>query len=302
MHALLRSSSLVCAALAGLASPLTVVAHAQGNMGTMDGPPKVLIIQREFLKPGKGGMTHDRSESAFVKAMADAKYPTHYFAMDSLSGASRSLFIVGYDSFAAWEKDNAMMRENKTLSAAFDRAALNDGELLTSYDSGAFQLRPDLSLNKGSIHNTRYFEMTLFMVKPGHVMEFEELAKIYIEGFRKAAPDTHWDTFEQMYGTPAPGMPSGGIFLVVNTMKSLSETDRGSDDFKKFVDVIGKDGMKKIEQLTAASVYATTTNLFEINPRMSYPPQEWVDAEPGFWKVEHPMAAAKKPAPKAATP
>ena len=69
-------------------------------------PPKVLLVQREFLKPGVGGTPHMKTESAFVQAMTAAKWPTHYLGMDAMSGPSRALFLVGYDSFAAWEKDN----------------------------------------------------------------------------------------------------------------------------------------------------------------------------------------------------
>jgi hypothetical protein len=43
--------------------------------------------------------------------------------------------------------------------------------------------------------------------------------------------------------------------------------------------------MKKISELTAASIEATGTNLFVINPRESNPPSEWVKKEPGFWKA-----------------
>ncbi len=32
----------------------------------MQGPPKVLQITREFIKPGKSGAIHDKSESKFV--------------------------------------------------------------------------------------------------------------------------------------------------------------------------------------------------------------------------------------------
>ena len=57
-------------------------------------PPKVLVIFREFLKPGKAGRTHEKSESAFVQALARAKWPTHYLALTSMSGRSRALFIT----------------------------------------------------------------------------------------------------------------------------------------------------------------------------------------------------------------
>ena len=29
-------------------------------------PPKVLSVQREFIKPGKAGASHEKAESAFV--------------------------------------------------------------------------------------------------------------------------------------------------------------------------------------------------------------------------------------------
>ena len=145
-------------------------------------------------------------------------------------------------------------------------------------------LRPDLSLNKGSIRGTRYFEITTFIVKPGHMHEFEELAHMYADTFRKVAPETHWDCFEVMYGSVVPGVPTGGTFVVVNTMKSLNETDKGVADSEKFAKELGSSGMAKAEALVAASVETTTTNLFQINPRMSNPLPEWVKQDPDFWK------------------
>ena len=276
-----RTPILCCAALLScMAFPCSLL-----NAQQQDGPPNVLVFQREYLKPGKSGMVHERSESAFVKAFADAKYPTHYFALDSMSGVSRALFFIPYDSFADWEKDNAMLRANNSLNTAIDHAQLMDGDLLTSYDSGAAMLRPDLSLNKGQILGTRYFEITTFIVKPGHEHEFEELAHIYIDGMRKVAPETHWDTFEIMYGSVAPNIPTGSTYVVMNLMKSLAEIDQENANFKKFAEEQGTDGMKKISDLTAASIETTSTNLFAINPRMSYPPQEWIDKDPSFWKV-----------------
>jgi hypothetical protein len=285
---------LIClpALLSCMAFPASLLHSQQSN----DGPPNVLVFQREYLKPGKGGMLHERSESVFVRAFAEAKYPTHYFALDSMSGPTRALFFIPYDSFADWEKDNARQRADKTLSAAIDHAQLMDGDLLSSFDSGAAILRPDLSLNKGQILGTRYFEITTFVVKPGHEHEFEELAHIYIDGFRKIDPNSHWDTFEVMYGTVAPGVATGSTYVIFTLMKSLAEVDKENADFRKFAEDQGAGGMKKIGELTAASVETTSTNLFEINPRMSYPPQEWIDKDPAFWKVA-PASVAKKAAP-----
>jgi hypothetical protein len=284
MHALVRNLFSGCALLLPLAAVLSPVLNAQAAPD--DGPPNVLVIHREYLKPGKGGQLHERSESAFVHAFADAKSPYHYFALDSLSGPSRSLFLFSYATFADWEKETAAISSNKALGAKLDQATLMDGDLLTGYDAGVMMLRPDLSLNKGSIDGARYFEITSFVVKPGHVHDFTELAKMYIDTYRKVAPQNHWDTFEVMYGNPVPTAAGGQIFLVFNLMKSLAETDKSIQDSDKFSSELGASGMQKVSELTAASIEASTTNLFVINPRESNPPSEWIKKDPGFWKVQ----------------
>jgi hypothetical protein len=293
MDAQIRKPAAFC--LAFLCIAFAPVLSLSAQTSAMDGPPKVLVLNREYLKPGKGGMAHERSEAAFVKAMTDAKQPTHYFALDSMSGPTRSLFLSGYPSFAAWEQDNAMVAKNKTLAGAIDHATVADGDLLSSYDVSVLMLREDMSVNRPSINKARYFELSLYIIRPGKQREWEELVKMYMDGFKKVAPDAHWSTFELVYGTPTP-TPGGGAFLVANPMDSLSDTDKGFGDFTKFAAALGPSGMKKLSELTEASVLSTTTNLFAINPRMSYPPEAWVTAEPDFWKPK-PAPMPKKAAP-----
>ncbi len=247
--------------------------------GVMPPPPKVLVIQREFVKPGRAGSVHAKSESAFVQAMTAAKWPTHYFAADSLSGRSRTLFFIGYDSFEAWEKDNLATAGNATLSSALDSAALADGDLLTEYDTSVNVFRDDLSLHSPvNIARMRYMEISRFVVRPGHSMEWEALVKMYKTAYEKAVPDTHWAVFQSMYGTD-----NGGVFLVFTPMKSLGQIDRSFADSKKFSDSLGQDGMKKLEDLEASCVESVQTNLFMFNPKMSYPTDAWIKTDPDFW-------------------
>jgi hypothetical protein len=55
---------------------------------------KVLQITREYTKPYKNGMAHDKTESAFIQAMTKAKFPAYYVGLTSMSGKSRSLFLT----------------------------------------------------------------------------------------------------------------------------------------------------------------------------------------------------------------
>jgi hypothetical protein len=267
------------------------IASAQEAAGGPMGPPKVLVIMREYIKPGKTGSLHEKTESAFIHAMSAAKWPTHYFAADSLSGPSRALFFVGYPSFEAWEKDNLATQKNATLSAAMDRAGIADGDLLTSYDSSVSVYRDDLSLRPKSfsIEQMRYFEISRFVVRPGHEREWEALAKMYVSGFEKAVPNAHWVTFESMYG-----LDNGGVFLIFNPMKSLAEVDQGMGDPKLFMSSLSESDRKKLTELTASCIESSQTNLFVFNPKESYPDDEWIKADP-FWKPKT-VAPAAKPA------
>ncbi len=46
---------------------------------------------------------------------------------------------------------------------------------------------------------------------------------------------------------------------------------------------MGPDQMKKMADLSATAVESTETNLFMFNPKMSYAPDKWKTADPGFW-------------------
>src|SRR5271157_4700079 len=247
------------------ASAATVAAQQSSDYAMA--PPKVLVLMREFIKPGKSGAPHLKTESAFVQAMTAAKWPTHYLGMDSMSGPSRALFAVGYDSFAAWEKDNLATQKNATLSAAFDRASVADGQLLTGFLAGVFVYREDMSLRPNTTNpaQSRYFEILRFKIRPGHDHEWEELVKLYMGAYGKAVPDEHWVTYQSQYGTD-----NGGVYIVFISIKSLAEVDNGFGNAKKFAGQLGEDGLKKLSELTAASVQESQSNLFAFNPKMSY--------------------------------
>jgi hypothetical protein len=276
-----------------LAGCVSAVAQDHPDMS----PPKVLSITREWIKPYRNGTTHEKTESAFVQAMARAKWPTHYLAVESMSGKQRDLFLTGYDSFEAWEKDAHAVEKNASLSAALDRAGVADGQLLDAVDQSALVLRPDLSLRTDvDIPHMRYFEISLFQVRQGHDKEWEALVKMYQSGFDKMS-DVHWAMYQAVYGQPDT------TYILFNPMKTAAEIDRGFGNFMKFSDALGEDGMKKLSELTAAAVESSQTNLFIFNPRMSYPSEEWIKADPEFWKPKPaPMAAkpAEKPAEKPA--
>ncbi len=271
------------------------IAAAQQTAAGVHAPPKVLVLIREFLKPGKTVMTHEKTESEFVQAFARANWPEHYFGVDSLSGKPRAVFLVGYDSFEAWEKDNQAVAKDKAVAAALDHAGQVDGDQLSNIDTGVFLYSEEYSLRAPvDIARMRYFEVSVFHVRPGHHKDWDDLVKLVKTGYEKL-PDAHWAAFEAAYGAP------GGTYLVFTPMKSLAEVDHAFAEGKEFETAMGAQGMQRMRELEAAAVDSSETNLFQFNPRISYPPPAWVQEDPTFWKAKPegmPAAAPKKPAAK----
>jgi hypothetical protein len=286
MNKLSRSLLGVC-----LVVTCSCIAAAQESSQEGVSVPKVLQITREYTKPGKSGMVHEKTESAFVQAMTRAKWPTHYLGMTSLSGKSCALFLTAYASFEAWEKDIAATEKNTALFTALDRAAMADGELLDSEDAGVFVFRDDLSLRTmADLSHMRYLEISVFHVRPGHTREFTELLKMVKAGYEKGVPDVHWGMYQEVYGG------EGRAYLMLTALKTLAEVDRLYQEQPQFEAAMGEDGMKKLGELSGAALQSSLSQLFAFNPRMSYVSDEWIKADPGFWKPKTVTAHAAKPA------
>jgi hypothetical protein len=251
-------------------------------------PPKVLSIIREFVKPGKSGAPHEKAESAFVQAMRRAKWPTHYLAVSSISGKPRVLFLTGYDSFEAWEKDVRATQNNTTLSAAVDRAAVAVGELLSDFDASALVYHDEYSLRPAvDIPHMRYFEISLYRVRAGHDADWDAIVKMVKAAYEKI-PDVRWAVYYAQYGQ------EGTTYVVFTPMKSAAEVDKGFAQAKQFMANMGEEGMKKFSELLAGAIEFSQHNLFSFSPAMSYVSEEWIKADPDFWKPKASAAAPKK--------
>jgi len=251
--------------------------------------PKVLQITREYVKPGKAGQAHEKTEAAFVQAMAKAKWPVHYLALTSLSGKQRALFTTRYPSFEAYEKDATAVEKNAALSAALERANVADGELLESEDQGVFLFEEEMSLRpRPDLSHMRFMEISVYHVRPGHDKDWEEAVKMVKAAYEKAVPEAHWGMFRQIYGG------DGGTYLVLSAHETLAQIDRGLlEDDKKFTSAMGEDGMKKLEELIASGVESSQHQLFAFSPSMSYIYDEWIKSDPDYWKPKATTSLAK---------
>lgn len=252
---------------------------------------RVLVIQREFIKPGKDGAAHEATEAAYIRAAMAGKAKMRYVALSSFTGPSRALFLSDYPSFAAWEAERKSV--GPTLGAALDKANVADGDVLSSTDASVWVRRDDVSTNVDApAVGTRFIEVSQYIIKPGHVHEFEELAKMYTEA-AKNVPEMHWTAYQLAYGSV-----EGPTFLILTALKSGQEIDTGMIAGRKFGESLSAEQRKKMSELESDSIASEMTNIFSVNPRMSMPSDGMIASDPDFWRPKTmPTTASKKTAP-----
>lgn len=263
---------------------LPVLAQEPAAMG----PPKVLRIFRDEVKPGKGA-AHEKNETAWAKAFVTGKYPAHFLAATSISGPSEAWFFEGHDSLASVERTEQFVEKNAALRAEFQRFAAQDGDLLNRTSTIVANFREDLSYRPTGVNlgQMRYFYVTTWRVRPGHNNDFYEATKMIRDAHEKANVPEHWAVFEVTLGM------ARGTFLTIQPMKSLSEVD----DFPKthgkaFSDALGEEGQKKLGELIRSGILTAETDILAFSPSMSYVSKETAAADPAFWNPK-PKPAAK---------
>ncbi len=262
-------------------------------------PPAMIQIFREEVKPGKTA-AHEKTEAAFVRDSKAAKASPNYTALVTITGPDEAWFIARYDSYAAYGKDMKDSDSNPVLKAALERDSAADGELLTSERGIVARYRSDLSYRPGvSIPLTRFFTIAIVRIRPGHITDFEDARKIIKAAHEKTNLKFNYSVYQVSSGMPA------GTFFIFTYFKTMADLDASAEIHgQAYQDAIGDDGRKKLAELASSGTIGTDTMLMEVNPKMSYPSKETIDADPAFWapKSATPAMGATPPAKKAASP
>ncbi len=267
------------------------LATAQDQSAPAASAPKYLQVTVEYTKPGKGGMAHDKTESAFAQAMAKAKFPIHYVAFNSMSGQARAIYISRFDSFDELQQASKLF-DNPSDMAEFENLNVADGELLEGTKQLIFKYVPELSYHpKGANPHARYLEARILHVRPGHGKEFEELVKLWMAVSDKAGSSNHWGAYRVEYGEQV------GSYVFLTSDNSMADIDTGDAEGPKFRAVVSEADRRANRELLAEAIDADRYELYSVNPAQSYPPEEFIKADPDFWTpkpAEAPAAEAKK--------
>jgi hypothetical protein len=256
-------------------------------------PPAVLRIVSEDIKEGKAA-AHEKTEAAFMQAVAKANYPSHTLGLAAVTGTSQAWFLEGHATFASiMHSDDAL---DTPEFGALDAA---DAELRTASRSMIAVYRADLSFgaDRANLEKMRFFSIETVRVRPGHADQHVELVKMLIAAEQRMGDAQPVATYQVVSGAP------NGTFLVMEPMASLKSMDEEQQRQQAFFQAMGDAGVKRYAQAVSEAIASEESILFAVSPQMSYVEKDWITADPQFWTpkpVQTEKAPAKAPSkPKA---
>jgi len=267
------ASKLPCYVLSVLAIACMTPAFGQALPKSQ---PKLLTIIREEVKPGRAA-DHAKHEAGWPAAFEKAKSPDFYLAMTSMTGPAEAWYLVPQESHAAAAE--TMKREDKdpVLSAELSRLALRDAEFISGVRVVQAMARPDLSLGEfPDLAKVRFYEVTLFMVKPGQTLKFEALSKLYATVRKRVAPNSSHRTYAVIAGMPSPA------YFSFRTVDDYAKFDQSGEEHAKAMASLSPAERAEFDKM-GDFITRMETQRFRLDPGQSYVPKETRAQDPEFW-------------------
>jgi hypothetical protein len=114
-------------------------------------------------------------------------------------------------------------------------------------------------------------------MKPGHEGDFIKAAGLVRDGYTKAAIDNPWAIYRAVSGTPT------ATFYVFIPFRSLSMFDGGPAADEAMGRALGPDQMNALNKLVLDGVANYQSQIFALNPKLSYVGKEMKAAD-AFWR------------------
>ena len=249
---------------------------------SMQGPPKVLMIIREDVKPGKGA-AHMMNETAWTEGFKKAKYDTPGLGLVSVTGSSEMWFLTGYPSFAAMEQDGEKMDKNAALRHVNETYGPKEADLINESRTVTLRYQPEVSYKPNvNVGEYKYFSVAIARFRMGE--DGAEFFKALNGAREKGSVDTHMVAYAVTSGMPA------GTYITFTPIKSMSEWDTPPNEAYMAA-------QKEIgwSQLVAKYIQTAEFRLFAFSPKISIPSPQMVAANPEFWNPKPVMAKKSTP-------
>jgi hypothetical protein len=248
--------------------------------------PSYVHVIREEVKTGRSA-DHARWEAGYVAASERAKDPSTYIALASMTGLSEVWYVTPTASNAVLGERLSFRDANAVYSTELDRLDKGDAEFVSSIRTLDAVARPDLSMGAfPDIAKMRFWEITLWRVRPGHEEQFSAGVKAYMSAAKRSAPNASWRTYEVIAGMTGPA------YFVFSSVAAMGDLDKVAADGMATMKGATAEEMATLQKFSVEAITNSESNRYRLDPVQSYVPKETRAADPAFWM---PKKAAAKP-------
>jgi hypothetical protein len=264
------------------------------------GPPPVVLIVREDIKPGMMG-AHNRHSAEFAGIFNKLQSPNHRIALVPVAGSENEvIYLTGAATFAELEgmqkaTDDKMAAASGNMKADLDRLDKEAPALHAGMRDMLAVLRSEYGYGPAvDLPTMRYMAVTTVRLRPGQEDQYAELLKLQKAARDKAKAELHVAAFQVIAGTP------NTTLMFFRPMKSLAEYDLRIGP--RVREAMSEEQQKKVDKLAAESIVFTETSVYAFSPQMSYVSKEMIAGDPAFWTRKAEMAVKPKPKKRVAKP
>jgi len=282
---------------------LTGLAAAVGAQSPdHSGPPPVLTITREEIKPGHMA-AHEKLNAAFISAVSKTPSESRWLGLVPVSGdENTTLFLSAFGNFAQAEtqrKADEDLFTNTAFKSEMEALDKQAGDVHAAQRTTFARYRPDLSFHPATMEEvaqSRYFGITTVRVKYNRMPDYIEYMKAVNAAREKAGLPIKLAAYQVTSGAQA------GTFVYFRPLKSLKTWD---DDYaamagteKAMTDAFGGEEAARKVRLQGADLVVVADNaVYAMNPKISRPTPEFAKYDLAFWapKAAETRTAAAKP-------
>jgi hypothetical protein len=239
--------------------------------------PNYLQVIIEDVKVGHDE-EHSQLEAGWPAAFEKAKSPYYGMGMVALTGAPQAWFLTPFESNQAIGDSMKRSADDPALATELSRLARADAAHINNLRTILLAGRKDLSRGDfPDVAKQRFYEVTIFRVRPGHEDLFEQVAKAYGASAGRSAPNVSYRVYEVVGGMPGPA------YFVISSVPAHADFDKNFSDGQATMKGMTKDEMELMQKFGSEGLVNAETQRFRVDPNMCYVPKEVRASDPAFW-------------------
>jgi len=282
---------ILCVLVVSLCAVRIVPAYSQALPTSQ---PNFLQIIIEDVKVGHDD-DHSKLEAGWPAAFEKAKAPYYGMGMVAVTGSPQAWFLTPYDSNKQIGDSFKFNAGDPVLAAELSRLARADAAHITSARQLYLEARKDLSHGAfPDVGKQRFYEVTIFRVRPGHESQFEAAAKAYGESATRNAPGAAYRIYQVAMGMPGPA------YYVIGSAVSYSDFDKTTADGAATMKGMTQAQQDLLQKFAAEGLINSETQRFRVDPNMCYVPKDVRASDPAFWNPKKPAVKTTTTPPQSA--